>query len=311
MKKALSVGINYVGSEYELRGCINDSNNIVVFLQSQGFDNIKTVLEQEATTDGIKAALEWLVADLKSGDIIVFHYSGHGSQLPSASEADGFEEIICPVDLDWKKKVITDDTLREIFSKVPDGVSTTVILDCCHSGNMLDHKNSLSIERHANTISVVDANLKSRFLPPPARIEKKLADRTLVNWSTSKDINRNALLIAGCKSDQTSADALIDGIYQGAATASMLKLVKYNPSISYRSLVTEMNDFMHYNGFTQEPVLDGESDLYDNLLMSPFPVLQETSAEEKIEQVETAKDKTILLLTGFLLLLIVTIFVVM
>ena len=32
IKKALLIGINYVGSEYELSGCINDVKNVRQFL---------------------------------------------------------------------------------------------------------------------------------------------------------------------------------------------------------------------------------------------------------------------------------------
>lgn len=308
-KKALLVGINYVGTAHELRGCINDSNNIKNFLVSQGFDDIKTLLEAEATTEGIKDGLNWLVSDLDPGDIIVFHYSGHGSQLPSTKELDGFEEIICPIDLDWKKKVITDDTLREIFNRVPQDVNTTLILDCCHSGNMLDQANSLNLERKELVSEITDPTRISRFLPPPSRIKKKLTDRSLVNWSTSKDINNNALLIAGCRANQTSADAEIDGIYQGAATASLLKLVKNNPTISYRSLVTEMNDFMHRNNFSQQPDLDGSPSLYDKVFISQF--IKKEVEDEKMqteEVIESSKDKKTLLYGLALLLLMIVIF---
>ena len=70
MKRALLVGINYVGSSHTLRGCINDSNNMKAFLAGRGFTDIKQVLEADATTDGIIAALNWLVEGTKPGDVI-------------------------------------------------------------------------------------------------------------------------------------------------------------------------------------------------------------------------------------------------
>lgn len=228
IKRALLVGINYIGTSNQLSGCINDSHNMQNYLSENGFDEIKMVLENEATTSGITAGLKWLTADLSAGDVIVFHYSGHGSQLPSKTEPDGFEEIICPIDLDWKTKVITDDTLRKIFGAVPAGVNTTVILDCCHSGTMLDQDESLIID--STTLMVEKPSLTvandGRYMPPPANVVRKLKDRSLVDWSTSKDVNKDALLIAGCLANQTSADAFIDGMPQGAATAAMLGILK-------------------------------------------------------------------------------------
>ena len=268
-KRALLVAINYVGTSNVLKGCINDSNNMKAFLSARGFTEINQVLEKDAIIDGIKAGFEWLVADTQPGDVIVFHYSGHGSQLPSSNEPDGFEEIICPIDLNWLDKVISDETLRTVFNKVPNGVNTTVILDCCHSGTMLNQTESLTTkELDAPTASKKVKG--ARYMKPPAKIAKKLADRELVNWQASKDVNATALLIAGCKANQTSADAIVDGVPQGAATAALLKSANADPSISYKNLVSQITDFMTANKFTQIPELDGSSSLYDQTFIEPF-----------------------------------------
>lgn len=268
MKRALICGINYTGTSSALKGCLNDAKNMRALLESKGFTEIKDVLEKEATTAGIIAGLNWLVADVKPGDVILFHYSGHGSQLPSAKEEDGWEEIICPIDLNWVDKVITDDTLRQIFDKVPNGVNTTLILDCCHSGTMLDQDQTLGGTKDVTKPAKPEKG--SRYLKPPAKIRKLLANRELVDWETSKDVNATALLIAGCHANQTSADAIIDGIPQGAATASLLKTVGENSSISYRSLATSMQQYMVEKKFKQVPQLDGSESLYDQKFLEPF-----------------------------------------
>jgi len=273
MKKALLVGINYVGTGHELKGCINDSHNMHNFLAARGFTDIKMLQEEAATTDGIKAGLEWLTSGVTPGDVIVFHYSGHGSQLPSSTEADGFEEIICPVDLNWMDKVITDDTLRQAFNKVPNGVNTTVILDCCHSGTMLDQTESLNATKTMVEAPKVAKKVKgARYLKPPAKVANKLKTRSLVDWRASRDVNESALLIAGCHADQTSADAVINGSPQGAATAALLRSAMANPGISYKQLVTEMCDFMVAGKYTQVPELDGSPRLYDEVFIEPFKV---------------------------------------
>lgn len=321
-KRALLVGINYEGTGNRLRGCINDSNNMNAFLTSKGFTDIKMILEQEATTDGIKAGLEWLVADTHPGDVIVFHYSGHGSQLPSKYEPDGFEEIICPIDLNWMDKVITDDTLRQVFDKVPNGVNTTVILDCCHSGTMLDQTESLNRDTKQldenpfpTTKSVARKKKGDRYMKPPIKILKKLQDRELVDWETSKDVNATALLIAGCRENQTSADATIDGQAQGAATAAMLKIAKENAQISYKNLVSGMGDYMIQHRFTQVPQLDGSYSLYDQLFLEPFsfaiaPVNPATPtpivniSDAAVAEEEKEKDNTLGLVIGAILLVV-------
>jgi hypothetical protein len=269
MKRALLVGINYVGERSPLRGCINDSHNMGSMLKEVfAFDEIKLILEDQATTLGILEGLKWLIKDAKPGDILVFHFSGHGSQLPSFTEPDGYEEIICPYDLDWLGKYINDDMLRSIFNHVPDGVNTTVILDCCHSGEGLDQTVSYSTALDTPPILVKPDALGHKFLAPPPGL---MAGRDrVVQWSASRDINVSAMLIAACQEDQLSADAYIDGTYQGAATAALLGAIKEDPKISYIKLVDRMTKYMLDNGFLQRPELDGSPLLYTAPFLSPF-----------------------------------------
>lgn len=310
MKRCLLVGINYVGTGNDLRGCLNDVANMKTLLESRGFADIKTVLEKEATTAGIKAGLEWLIAGAVPGDVLVFHYSGHGSQLPSKNEPDGFEEIICPIDLNWTTRVITDDTLRQIFNRVPNGVNTTVILDCCHSGTALDQDASLATTKEIS-VGITDGE-PGRYLAPPAHIVEELANRDLVDWKTEKDVNASALLIAGCHANQTSADAYINGTYQGAATASILEAVKADPSISYRGLIYKMGDFMSKNRYTQNPQLDGFSGLYDEVFTEPFGTAVVESAPVSVappavvaEPTKKKSDPIVTIVVGIIVALVI------
>lgn len=272
MKKALLVGINYVGTGNDLRGCINDVNNINTLLQKERFDEIKIILEKEATTARIKAGLEWLVDGVFPGDVIMFHFSGHGSQMRSTVEPDGLDEIICPIDLDWNTNVVTDDYMKQVFNKVPNGVNVTVVLDCCHSGNALDQDNTLELSREM-TAPLMEAGEKAgnRFLPMPENLQEEIKENKMQirEFKTSRDVNRSALLISGCQSHQTSADAFIDGKFQGAATYSLLRGLNMGLS-SYRDIATYMNKFMAANGFTQRPQLDGHPSLYDQMFLKPW-----------------------------------------
>lgn len=287
-KRALIVGINYEGTGSPLKGCINDAKNVEAFLKTRGFTEIKLILEKEATTKGIKDGLAWLVKDTEPGDVIVFHYSGHGSQLPSKVESDGFEEIICPIDLNWTTRVITDDNLRDIFNTVPNGVNTTLILDCCHSGTALDQTDSLIVIDEPVARSNEEGT--GRYLPPPSKITKKLANRKLVDWHTERDINVSALLIAGARADQTAADAFIDGQHQGAATYSLLKFAKENPDINYKDLVGMMVEFMRQKKFSQRPQLDGSASLYPEIYVEPFGRADELAAIESAPSTPVQDD---------------------
>ncbi|KAG2017809.1 hypothetical protein CC2G_007286 [Coprinopsis cinerea AmutBmut pab1-1] len=107
-KKALLIGINYIGQSGELRGCINDVKNIKRFLTDQwGYKegDIVTLTDDESnprmrpTASNIRQAMKWLVAGAQPNDALFFHFSGHGGQTKDrdGDEADGYDEVIYPV----------------------------------------------------------------------------------------------------------------------------------------------------------------------------------------------------------------------
>ena len=271
MQKALIVGINYPGTSHALRGCVNDALNMQSILKTQfGFadTDIKMLLDNDATTANMKSELNALVTGSVAGDVLFFHYSGHGSQMvdKNGDEADGLDEIICPVDLNWADKVIKDDDLKAIFDRVPNGVDLTICLDCCNSGGGLDQDNQYQpdvTDREIPEPELADG----RFLPPPAfAIEG--AEEIKVGFKRkliqSRNVNNVGLLLTGCQSHQTSADAYIGGKYQGAFTYAVGKvLADNNYHIAYVPMIEQINDFMVAVGFTQRPELNGSPTLFE------------------------------------------------
>ena len=158
-KKALLVGINYINhSQGRLSGCINDVISMVNYLeQTEGFsqdamqilvddpydNNVREAIHSrvgEPSRDGIINAIQWLVSDVQAGDVLFFHYSGHGGQKrdTSGDEEDGKDETLIPEDY-TSAGVIKDDELYELLVKnLPMGVRLVCLMDCCHSGTVLD-----------------------------------------------------------------------------------------------------------------------------------------------------------------------------
>src|SRR5206468_3948598 len=77
----------------------------------------------------------------RPGDVLVWQYSGHGTQVPdlNGDEADGDspgqDEAICPVDLQTGRFFV-DDEVAEVIAQLQPGVSFTMFIDCCHSGTI-------------------------------------------------------------------------------------------------------------------------------------------------------------------------------
>ncbi|KAJ1550690.1 Ca(2+)-dependent cysteine protease, partial [Cladochytrium tenue] len=151
MRRALFIGINYVGSKHELSGCFQDVRNIRAFFQ-QRFPN---VAEQRVMTDergattrpedlptrrNMLAAFQWLVAGARPGDHFFLHYSGHGGSMPddNGDEEDGQDETVLPVDWETAGQMRDDELHAALCEPLPAGAFLTCIFDCCHSGTMLD-----------------------------------------------------------------------------------------------------------------------------------------------------------------------------
>jgi hypothetical protein len=105
-RKALLVGINDYQSVSDLRGCVNDVLDMHFTLRSLfGFETpeIRVLTDSRATKDYIVQRLKWLVDGAQAGDFLVFHFSGHGSQIRDRDHdelEDQLDELICPYNRD-------------------------------------------------------------------------------------------------------------------------------------------------------------------------------------------------------------------
>ena len=78
----------------------NDLKYLNDALLQQGFiaENIQTLKEEAATYKAILEALVDLADKSNKGDIVYFHFSGHGQQIEddNGDEADGYDEALVP-----------------------------------------------------------------------------------------------------------------------------------------------------------------------------------------------------------------------
>ena len=142
-RKALLVGINdYPNPADRLSGCVNDVFTMSAVLQECGFpaDSIRTCLNERATAAAILERLNWLLRDARSGDELVFYYSGHGTRVPEYGlfeEADRLTETLVPWDFDWTaERSVSDEQIFALYSQLPYDTRLVLIFDCCHAGSM-------------------------------------------------------------------------------------------------------------------------------------------------------------------------------
>jgi hypothetical protein len=146
--RAILIGINYTGHEQGvLSGCHNDVRNMVEYMKDvHGFqdENITILLDDDEHTspthENIINAYKKIVDESEAGDAVFCHYSGHGAKIrdDDGDEADGYDETLVPVDY-HEAGMIRDDDLFDILIKpMKDDVHCVFLMDCCHSGTVLD-----------------------------------------------------------------------------------------------------------------------------------------------------------------------------
>lgn len=229
VKRALLIGINkYQLPGANLNGCINDVEDAKAkLLAPLGFQaaNVTTITDAKATRANMLAGLKALVASGKAGDFLYFHYSGHGAQVPDTNgdEPEGQDEILCPTDMAVVngafKNAIVDDELQSILGTIKPGVNLLFVSDSCNSGTV-DQIRNQAITSKVRGLTL-PANLRNLT---PLQVDAAAQATFKARAAAGKYV-----LISGCQDDQTSADAYINGRYNGALTYMLLDAWKQAP----------------------------------------------------------------------------------
>lgn len=221
---SLHLGLNKIdaahyGGEAELFGCHFDAEDMERIASDHGFEKRTKLLDEQATRDAVKSAIAEAAAELKTGDVFLLTYAGHGSQIPdfNGDEDDGADETLCLYD-----GMLIDDELYELWSRFGDDVRIVMISDSCHSGTV-----SRTVRRNAEpVVAETGSNVRTRLLP------RQLAERTrrthrdfyreqghqlrgpderLLSRPLTSPLRGPVLLLAGCQDNQESQDGIGNG----------------------------------------------------------------------------------------------------
>lgn len=260
-RRALLIGIDsypLFPPENQLRGCRNDVELMAEVLEEHfGFSDVRRLNDGEASREGIRAALEALRRDTDEGDVVVLHYSGHGSRRrnPEGSSADGFDETLVPHDSgrgDHPNRDVADVEiarwLREINRKTP---YVTLIFDACHAGSLT--RDSLA----ARTRSVpADIRPAESALSAPV-------DYRAVGSSRRPPQNQCLVTFAACRSHQRACELKRGEASrpQGALTYYLCReLLRARPGESCRDIFERFAPRLTAAYPDQHPQLEGAWD---------------------------------------------------
>ncbi|GAA6064128.1 hypothetical protein JCM10212_006767 [Sporobolomyces blumeae] len=292
-RKALCIGINYVGTSNALAGCHNDAQNMSKWLcERQGYkqEDIVMLLDTPGasgmsvpTKQNIIRAMQWLVRDARPNDALFFHYSGHGGTTKDydGDEEDGRDETIYPVDFKQAGEIVDDDMHAIMVRPLPQGCRLTAIFDCCHSGSALDLPYIYSTQgklKEPNMLKDAGSSalgaLSSYARGDLGGVFKSITSvgSRIMNGDKATEITKqtrtsmaDVISFSGCKDDQTSADTSMAGRATGAMSWAFITALTKYPQQSYIQLLNTVRDELK-GKYDQKPQLSCSHELDVNLM---------------------------------------------
>jgi hypothetical protein len=289
-RKALLIGINYIGSKHQLKGCINDVKNIKQFLLQHEYKEEDMVIltddlepASQPTRANMLRGMQWLVKDAKPNDSYFFHYSGHGGLTPdlNGDEESGKDDVIYPLDFEQAGPIIDDDIHDIMVRPLPQGARLTALFDCCNSGTALDlpyFYSTKGLLKEPNLIKEAGEGLLSAYKSyTSGDIEGMVSQVTSLFNRVSvgndgyeavkktKTSPSDVIMFSGCKDDQTSADTFADGQATGAMSHAFIKIMTQTPNQSYLTLLQNLRQLLEEGNYSQKPQLSSSHPIDVNL----------------------------------------------
>ena len=143
-KWAVIIGVGNYESPHinDLNYSVSDAQAMYDFITAEGGyspENVKLLLDEEATTKNIKSALgTFLCRKALSNDTVLIYFSGHGAPEPdpASTDGDGLSKYIVTYDSDPEDLYATAYPMKdiiEIFQRI-EARKIVFFIDSCYSG---------------------------------------------------------------------------------------------------------------------------------------------------------------------------------
>ena len=269
----------------------NDVDALDQTLMSERFgfkrDDVKVLKTNAETTRAniINTFKSFLIEQTSPGDIVYFHFSGHGSQVPDdrtqgenpkvGDEFDGADESIIPSDYVSREdgsKNIRDDELEQLLTSL-SGRHVTVTVDSCYSGTIT--RGGLRLVRGMKSQRQLATNIHGAEDGPSGIFAEGAAlPASLVVVSAA----RNNQLAVETFDPETKKDI-------GALSYSLMRALSDSGSeTTYRDLFERLSSELTREIGDQNPQLEGSRDnvLFSGTVLPPKPYINLKVEQKKV-----------------------------
>ena len=202
----------------------------------------QTDLLKKPTRQNILDGIAWLTSDLKAGDSVFFHYSGHGGLTidRSGDESSGYDSCIYPIRNGTIECIIDDELRALLVNKIPANCKCFAVMDCCHSGTVFDMRYVYNAPSYGTL--------------------------TFTQNDKYPSTNGSVIMLSGCKDTQTAADTVdAKNVPSGALTNALLDVWgKYGMNIKFKYLLWDIRSVLQTGGYDQVPQLSCSSNITIN-----------------------------------------------
>ena len=270
-KLALLLGINgYKFPIPPLRGCLTDVDLQRELLVNRFGFHPKDILlvtdeaEIKPTRQNILDAFEnHLIKQAKPGDVVVFHFSGHGSRvidpdpLPGSMGLNG---TMVPLD---RKSEDGSGTVRDIMGRslfllmyALQTENVTVVLDSCHSGG--GTRGNVMFRALSRQGGGDDEATQEEFDYQQQWLSRLNLTPTKFHELREKGIAKGVAL-GSAQQDQLATDAPFEGFHAGAFTYLLTRYLWQQPvsqplKTVFVNLARSTKDVANSSGILQEPI---------------------------------------------------------
>lgn len=220
-----------------------DSTDEITCLYDMDFYNSETFMRD----DEWQVMIQQVPEDVELTFILDNCHSGTGTRVISLDLQNRYQKLAVDVKTSERRSSESIATLGKL------GVRS----DSYSAGTRAIKTKQLDRETYENLVSDRHIILP-RFIAPPAEFQEQIiaTARTRGLKSRTKKLEKH-LLLAGCRDDQTSADAYIDGDFNGAFTYYLCQTLRQSPHLGSQETINRVAKLLQTNQFQQIPQHEG------------------------------------------------------
>ena len=265
-KLALLVGVNEYSEKARLHGCLNDVElQKELLIHRFGFkpQDIYTLTDRKATRENIETAfIEHLIEQAESNDVVLFHFSGYGSQVKVSGNLDITQyqlvNSLVPVDgiIATKGNPAANDLLQDTLLALGRSLKTDNLITVLDT-SFQTTKEILQGNYRIRSYSEVGEHPSSEELAFQRQLQRNTAQKSLVSLGTA---TTPGIILSAAEKNQIALEGTWNNFSAGLLTYALTRyLWQTNSNTSIQvALQQTANSVSGFSAKQQQPKVTGK-----------------------------------------------------